>query len=197
MNRHVALVFLVLLLTGCGGANTPKPDLVSTQVAVEQAAAATLTAQAPTPTATPTSTATPTVTPTLTPSPSPTSTPTPTETPTPTPTLPPNEELETASKSRSEGNYVEAILAYSHLLDGDPTEGQAREAQYQLAKSYLLDGEFAAAALTAEEFIARFPDDSRLPLATLMAARAYQAVGQCERAVLHYQAFQSYESVLD
>jgi soluble lytic murein transglycosylase len=66
-----------------------------------------------------------------------------------------------------------------------------------LAKSYLLDGEFAAAALMAEEFIARFPDDSRLPLATLMAARAYQSVGQCERAVPHYQAFQSYESVLD
>jgi soluble lytic murein transglycosylase len=92
---------------------------------------------------------------------------------------------------------VEAILAYSHLLDADPTEGQAREAQYQLARSYLLDGEFAAAALAAEQFIARFPDDSRLPLATLMAARAYQAVGQCERAVPHYQAFQSHESVLD
>jgi hypothetical protein len=197
MNRYVALVFFVFLLAGCAWTPAPTPDLVSTQVAVEQAAAATLTAQAPTSTTTPTATATPTSTPTPTPSPSPTPTPTPTKTPTPTPTLPPNEQLDAASQARAEGNYVESILSYSDLLGGEPTEGQAREAHYQLARSYLLDGEFAAAALAAEEFITRFPGDSRIPLAKLMAARAYQAVGQCDQAIPHYQAFQSTESVLD
>lgn len=82
----------ICILTGCGGDPTPTPDLVSTQVAVEKAAAATLTAEAPTatstpaptdvPTSTPEATHTPTVpatdTPTATPTPEPTSTPTPT-----------------------------------------------------------------------------------------------------------------------
>lgn len=190
MKRYFALIFLVLLIA-CGGEPTPTPDPVSTQVAVVRAAAATLTAEAPTPTPTPTSTATPT------PSPSPTATSTPTQTPTPTPTVLPNEQLEAASNSQADGNYVESILAYSNLLDDEPTAGQARQAHYHLAQSYLLEGEYVAAALAWEEFITRYPDDSRLPLATLMAARAYQAANQCDRAIVHYQAFQTYETVLN
>ncbi len=48
MKPYVALVLLVCLLTGCGGEATPTPDAVATQVAVMEAAAATLTARAPT-----------------------------------------------------------------------------------------------------------------------------------------------------
>ena len=191
MNRYLAIIFALFLLIGCGGEPTPTPDPVSTQVAVVRAAAATLTAEAPTSTPTPTSTATPT------PSPSPTPTSTPTQTPTPTPTVLPNEQLEAASRSQTNGDYVASILSYSNLLGGEPTAGQAQQAHYHLAESYQMEGEYIAAALAWEEFIARYPDDLRLPQATLMAARAYQAANQCDKAIDHYQAFQTYETILN
>jgi hypothetical protein len=44
------LVLALFLLVGCGGEAAPTPDLVATEVAVQKAAAATLTAEVPTPT---------------------------------------------------------------------------------------------------------------------------------------------------
>lgn len=93
----VLIVALATILAACGTEPSPTPDLVATQIAVEEAAHATMTARAPTATDTPTHTPTPThtSTPTRTPSPtaSPTATQTPTRTttpsPTPTPTIPP------------------------------------------------------------------------------------------------------------
>jgi hypothetical protein len=98
VRSYVGLVLVLCLLGGCGGEVIPETDPVATQVAVMEAAAATLTAKAPTstatvlPTAMPTATAlptatstvapTPTVVPTLTPLPSPTA-PAPTATPVP------------------------------------------------------------------------------------------------------------------
>jgi soluble lytic murein transglycosylase len=197
MKHGFFLVFALCLLVGCGASPTPTPDLVATEVAVGRAAAATMTAEAPTLTPTPTSTATPSSTPTPTPSPSPTSTSTPTQTPTPTPTVQPNVQLETALRNQANGNYVQSILSYSDLLDDELTSGQARQARYHLAESYLQEGEYIAAALAWEEFIARYPDDSRLPQAMLMAARAYQAADQCDKAIAHYQAYQMYETILN
>jgi soluble lytic murein transglycosylase len=191
MVRGLILLLAVCLLLSCGAAPTPTPDPVATQVAVEMAAAATLTALAPT------ATPTPTLTPTATPSPSPTITSTPTQTPTPTPTLPPNAELDAATRDQTGGEYVRSIIAYADLLDDEPSADHARQAHYQLAESYLLAGEYVAAALAWDEFIARYPDDSRLPQATLMAARAYQAAGQCDAAIAHYQAYQAHETVLN
>ncbi len=191
MNRYFALAFALLLLVGCGAEPTPTPDPVATQVAVEKAVAATLTAEAPTPTPTAT------LTPTPSPSPSPTPTSTPTQTPTPTPTVQPHEQLDIASRSQDDGNYVGSILAYSNLMaDDEATADQVREAYFHRAESYLLEGEYIAAALAWEEFMARYADDDRLPQATLMAARAYQAANLCDKAIAHYQAYQTYESVL-
>ena len=78
MKKIAFLVLIVWLIAGCGAAPTPTPDLVATQVAVMEAAAATLTAAAPTaaPTLTPAPTATPTSTPPPTDTPSQTLTPT-------------------------------------------------------------------------------------------------------------------------
>ena len=191
MQRFVALVLALALLAGCAMPFAPTPDPVATQVAIEEAAAATLTARAPTPTASPTPTATPSPTPTATPTPSPT------PTPTPTPTVQPNELLESASRSQSDGNYVASILAYSSLLAKDTTPGQAREAQYRLAESYFQEGEYVASALAFEDFVTSYPDDSRLPQATLMAARAYHTAGLCDGAISHYLSYLGYESVLD
>jgi hypothetical protein len=90
VRSYVGLVLVLCLLVGCGGEVTPEFDPVATQVAVMEAAAATLTAQAPTPrptvlpTATPTATALPTATSTATPIP----TVVPTLTPPPSPTAP-------------------------------------------------------------------------------------------------------------
>jgi soluble lytic murein transglycosylase len=190
MSRYLAILLAVALLAGCGGEPTPTPDPVATQVAVEQAVAATLTAAAPTPTPTPPPTATPTPTPTATP------TPTPTITPTPTATLLPNDELESATQNQVAGNYVESILSFSNVLDEELTEPQAREAQYRLAESYLLEGEYISAAMAWEEFLALYPDDLRRPQATLMAALAYQAANRCDKAIEHFQAYLEQESIL-
>lgn len=82
MKRILVLAFALGLVVGCRPARTPTPDLVATQVAIMQSAAATLTAGAPTlaPTASPTevdtATATATVAPTSAPTVAPTSTPT-------------------------------------------------------------------------------------------------------------------------
>lgn len=97
MDRVLAwTVVLLAIATSCGGPPTPTPDLVATQIAVEMAAHATMTAGAPTATFTPvpsstpepTTTHIPTSTPiaTVTRSPTMTSTPTATRTPTKTST---------------------------------------------------------------------------------------------------------------
>jgi hypothetical protein len=93
VGRRSAIILVLCLLVGCGAPPTATPDLVATQVAVEKAAAATLTAEAPptvaqvvTNTPQPTSTPSPTSIPTATPSPSATWTSTPTATWTPSPT---------------------------------------------------------------------------------------------------------------
>jgi soluble lytic murein transglycosylase len=200
MSRRVvtAFAFAAFLLVGCDSEPTPTPDLVSTQVVIERAAAATLTAAAPTPTPTPTPTSTPSHTPTPTPTPSSTPTLPPTQTPTPTPTVVPNEKLETAARLQENGDYAESVLTYSDMLDDEGiTADQSRQARYLLAESYLLEGEYIAAALAWEQFVDDYPDDSRLPQAMLMAARAYQAANQCDRAIAAYQAFQTHQSILN
>ena len=80
MKRYAVLCLLMAMLASCGSASTPTPDAVATQIAVEKAAYATMTAEAPAAT----NTATVTNTPTDTPIPTPTLTPTDTDTPTPT-----------------------------------------------------------------------------------------------------------------
>ena len=90
MIRYLVLALVVLSLAACGAEPTPPPDLVGTQIAVEEAAHATMTALAPTVTNTPTATRTPTPTETSTATPSPTETHTPTNTPTSTATSTPS-----------------------------------------------------------------------------------------------------------
>ena len=69
MKRVLVLFWALWLLTGCGPAPTSTPDRVATEVAVLQAAAATLTAAAPLATATATFSPSPTVAATTTPTP--------------------------------------------------------------------------------------------------------------------------------
>jgi WD40 repeat protein len=83
----VLALALCLLMTACGGPAAPTPDLVATQIVVEEAAHATMTAKAPTATSTPTPTDTLTPTATETTTLMPTSAPTRTNTPTATSTL--------------------------------------------------------------------------------------------------------------
>jgi hypothetical protein len=117
MNPRVwmlCLLTVMLAVAACGGEPTPTPDLVATEVAVQKAAAATLTAEAPTatntpidtptltsteaPAATPLPSETPTPTPSNTPSDTYTPTPTMTDTPTPAPTSPPKVTCRPAQK---------------------------------------------------------------------------------------------------
>jgi soluble lytic murein transglycosylase len=186
-----------VVLAGCGDAPpTPTPAFPAVETATSTAVGvpkpvSTLAASAtPTPTTTPSPTSTPTPTPTS----SPTRTPTPTWTP--TPTLQPSIHLEAALHHQTNGDYDRAIAAYMALLEGKPTPEQVRTARYHLAECYLLNRDFVAAAAAWEDFLTDYPGDSSSPQAALMAARAYHAANECARAILHYQTYLSYETVL-
>jgi hypothetical protein len=118
LKRIAALLMGLWLVVGCGAEPTPTPDLVATQVAVMQSAAATLTSGAPTlvVTVAPTQTDTATV--------APTSTPTPTQTPAPTATqeLQPSPRPPTATPSPpaigpSVGTFAVVGVYFDDLLN--------------------------------------------------------------------------------
>jgi soluble lytic murein transglycosylase len=189
------------LLAGCADAPpTPTPLVLVPGTATQDPGAALTPALTPGLSPAPTRTFTPGPSPTASTTPSPTTTPTFTPTPTPTltpsPTPQPSAQLEEARRHQINGDYGQAILAYLALLEDAPTPDQAREAHYHLAESYLLNREYATAAAAWDEFIRRYPDDARLPQATLMGARAFQAANDCAKAVPFYQAYLSQETVL-
>lgn len=90
MIRRLSMAFILPIIVACGGQTTVTPDLVGTEVAVQRAAAATLTAGAPTVTKTEAPAITPTNTSTLTPTSTftPTALPSATQTPSQIPTRP-------------------------------------------------------------------------------------------------------------
>ena len=143
-------------------------------------------------TVTPTSSATPSPTPTLTPTP--TSMPTPSLTPGPAPE--PSVRLEAAFRQQANGDYDQAIGGYQALLSEAPGTDETRRARFHLAESLSLNREHAAAAAAWQDFIAKHPDDDRIPQASLMAARALAAADDCVEAIPYYTAYLSHESIL-
>lgn len=185
------------VLAGCANAPPtptpllPAPDL-PTEVVGGLLTPARTTIPAPHLTQTPRSTLAPTPSPTA----MPTSTLTPSPTSTPGPTLQPGALLETALLRQTNGDYDQAITAYLDLLAGSSAPEQVREASYHLAESYLLNHEYLASAVAWEEFLTEFPNDERLPQATLMAARALHAANEYASAIPYYRAYLAHEIVL-
>ena len=132
MGRLAAWVAVCLVVAGCGGTAAPTVDVVGTQVAVERAAGATLTAEAPTATVVPTETATArptathtaTVRPTFTPRPTWTRRPTATATATPRPVA-----MSTFSEAGTTFSYPARLRVESRARRGwqlvDEEEGRA------------------------------------------------------------------------
>ena len=133
--KHPRILLLALLvfgmaMAGCGTQPEPVVDLVATQIAVEEAAHATMTARAPTdtdtpqptdtpaPTSTPVPTDTPVV-PTATPEPTETDTPTPTDTPSPTATEAPTAVAWSTLTSSEQGFSME--YPDGTIIEGDET----------------------------------------------------------------------------
>ncbi len=201
VNRQ-ALLWLALLvcLIGAGCANAPPTPALDTPLPASTTASV---ASAPS-TAVPRGTAAPTTVSdagpsptatdraTRTPRPSPTATATPTRTPpatpTPTPTLPPNTLLDNARRDQDNGDYEAAIAGFSALLGEDAPAEVHRAARYGLAETYLADQDWGPAAAAWEEFLSLYPEDEAYARAAFMAARAYEATGQCEKALLLYEA---------
>lgn len=104
----VSLILLLALLVGCGGDLTPTPDLVATQIAVEKAAHATMTAEVPTAADTPM----PSATEANTPEPTATKTNTPEPTDTPVPTIEPFEVWRETANSEITYYMVDKSDAY-------------------------------------------------------------------------------------
>ena len=103
MKKCLILTLVLCVLAACGGEPSPTPDLVATQIAVEIAAHATMTAWVPTATSTPE----PAATATATEPPAPTSVPSHTPSPGPTVTPPPIIE-------------AEEYAVYSALIEQNP-----------------------------------------------------------------------------
>ena len=102
----VSLLILALFVIACGTEPTPTPDALATQISVDKAAQATMTAEVPTPkeTSMPTNAPAdkPTTPPTFTPAdtPKPTTPPTFTPTDTPKPTVQPSQDRNTQTRSQ-------------------------------------------------------------------------------------------------
>jgi soluble lytic murein transglycosylase len=120
----------------------------------------------------------------------------PTQTPTPSPTPEPSKQLETALRHQINGEYEQAIYAFTAVLDGQPTLEQARQARYHLAQTYQSLRQYPSAAAAWEDFVAAFPDDARIPQAHLMAGRAHHDANDCTQAVPHYQAYLTSDPIL-
>jgi soluble lytic murein transglycosylase len=143
-------------------------------------------------------TPTPSPTPSGTPTPPPTSAPTHAPSPTPTPSLTPqaDDRLAHALHDQAAGNYDHAIAGYLGILADATDPEQVRRARFHLSEGYLLNGNYAAAAGAWEEFINAYPGDELLAQASLMAARAFHANDECERAIPFYQAHLAEDTVL-
>lgn len=183
------------LLASCGDApptpTAPLPTATATaQIQAAAPAAQATSGPAHTPTVAATATATSTPLPTHTP------TATPTQTPTPSPTPEPSMQLETALRHQINGEYEQAISAFTAVLDSEPTLEQARQARYHLAQAYQSLRQFPAAAAAWEAFITDFPDDARIPQAHLMAGRTHHDANDCGQAVPHYHAYLASEPIL-
>ncbi|MCL7451982.1 MAG: transglycosylase SLT domain-containing protein [Anaerolineae bacterium] len=200
-SRWLILIWITLascvILAGCADApptpTAPVPSATATitmPTGVPATAGAAVTDPAPTPTATARSSPTPTHT--SSPSPTPTWTPT----LAPSPMAEPSAQLDEGLELQANGEYDLAIEAFLGLLADSPTASQAREAHYRLAETYLLDQQYAAAAAAWEQFLAQYPDDDRLPDAQLMAARAYHATNEWQKALPYYEAYLAARTVL-
>lgn len=127
MKRIVILLFAAWLMAGCGAEPTPVPDLVATQVAVMQSAAATLTAGAPTPvpTVVPTQAEPATAEPTEVPSRTPTVVSTATQAPQPT-TRPPTTTPSPPATGPSVGTFAVVGVYSDDVLNVRSGPGVAR-----------------------------------------------------------------------
>ncbi len=106
MTRYVILILLALVITACGGSPASTLDLVATQVGVDEAAHATMTAKAPTTTPKPTITSTPT--PTSIPAKTTKKRPIPSQSSTPPPRSTPTSEVKTRSQDGMTMVYIPA-----------------------------------------------------------------------------------------
>jgi soluble lytic murein transglycosylase len=192
VNRHPSLwlaLVACLLVAGCANApptpvaESPVPAPTTASVASEATSVRTVR-----PSASPSLTATATATRTPRPSPTATVTWTPSPTPTPSPTFPPNVLLEDARHNQYNGDYDEAVAGYLALLDEDAPAAQHRAARYGLAEIHLLKQDYPAAAAAWEEFLTLYPEDEAYGRAAFMAARAYQAINEWEKASRLYEA---------
>jgi soluble lytic murein transglycosylase len=129
-------------------------------------------------------------------SPTPVAAPIPSRTPSPRPTPQPSPQLIDALRHQTNGDYERAITAYLVILEHDPTPAETRQARFYLAQSYLLNREYHSAASAWESFLASYPEDFQVPQAALMAARAYRAVDECEKAIPLLQLYVNPETVL-
>ena len=203
VDRHPLLwlaLIACLLVASCSTAPptpVPAPTTASAASTATSARTAGLTAtaqsvseveQTPGATVSPTARATATRTPRPSPTATATATLVPTPTPTPSPTLPPSALLDQARHDQDNGDYEAAIAGYLALLDEDAPAEQQRLARYGLAETYLLDQDYGTAAAAWEEFLALYPEDEAYARAAFMAATAYQATDECEKAVFLYEA---------
>jgi len=133
VKRYLVIIFVLLLIVGCGGEPSPTPDLVATQIAVEEPAHATMTPTAgavsalPTPTWTATSKV---IEASVPPTPKPTDTATSLDVPSPPPAAANAGDTWTRPKDSTVMVYVPAGKFLMGSADDDPDAGQNAKPQH-------------------------------------------------------------------
>jgi TolA-binding protein len=78
--------------------------------------------------------------------------------------------------------YPESILAFSAFLEGAQRHSLAGSAQYYIAESYYLQGDFAVADQEFQKLALRYPNSSRMSWALIRLAEVAERLGKTDEA---------------
>ncbi len=102
----------------------------------------------------------------------------------------PADQLAAAQQLQAIGEFEKAIQAYQQLISTAPADSGERVAASFLLGQVCYEAELYADAVKAlDEFIATYPNDSRLGRAIFLQGRAYQALGNWSAAITGYQKY--------
>jgi len=122
-----------------------------------------------------------------------TSTPESTEEPTPVFSSNPYNDGMTA---RRNGDYPRAIAAFRVVLNSQPTNDLAQEAQYRLGEAYWLNNDDARAISTLSAYLQANPNGAHAPEAHYLLADAYRATKDYPNALEHLRIYRAQSATL-
>ncbi len=107
-----------------------------------------------------------------------------------------SKELETGHLHRRNGDYSRAIARYKSIIDMRPNSSEAKEAQYWLGRTYLLDERYELAAQTFHAFLRNYSGDEREDQIAFFLATCERELGHSQKALEYYQTYASKQAII-